>query len=282
MTTLVGFDYDPDLTPDIRTVVARETEGITRRTLTYATPFGYRRAAEMIGPASEGPFAAILYVHWYEPESPDSNRTQFVKEAIQMARHGVVSLLIETMWSDRDWFIKRTQDDDYESSVRQVIELRQAMDLLLAQPGVDATRFACVGHDFGAMYGVLMGSVDPRPTCYVLMAGTPRFFDWFLYYPRLEGDARQAYVESMAPLDPINVVAELSPAPLLFQFANDDLHVPKERASAFYDAAGEPKEIRWYDTDHGLDEAATRERMAWLAEQLRLETAKKTLPTARQ
>jgi predicted esterase len=178
------------------------------------------------------------------------------------------------MWSDRDWFIKRTQDDDYDDSVRQVIELRRAMDLLLAQPGVDHGRFAFVGHDFGAMYGVVMGSVDPRPTCYVLMAGTPRFPDWYLYYPGLDGEPRQAYIDSMVEIDPINHVARLSPAPLLFQFARDDFHVPQERASAFCEAAAEPKQIRWYDAGHGLNEKAAQDRVAWLSEQLRLPLGK--------
>ena len=91
-----------------------------------------------------------------------------------LAQRGVLALLVETMWSDRDWFLKRIQADDYANSVRQVVELRQAMDLLLAEPGVDFARFAYVGHDFGAMYGVLMGQIDPRPTCYALMAGTLR------------------------------------------------------------------------------------------------------------
>jgi fermentation-respiration switch protein FrsA (DUF1100 family) len=102
------------------------------------------------------------------------------------------------------------------------------------------------------------------------MAGTPRFPDWFLYYPRLESGARQVFVEHMAPLDPINVVAALSPAPLFFQFATDDVHVPREHALAFYGEAGDPKQLRWYDAGHGLNEAATREREAWLVEQLGL------------
>lgn len=38
---------------------------------------------------------------------------------------------------------------------------------------------------------IVMGGVDPRPTCYVLMAGTPRFPDWYLYYPELEGEPRE-------------------------------------------------------------------------------------------
>jgi dienelactone hydrolase len=270
MTTTPSFDYNRDASPDIREVSTRQKDGGIVRNMTYASPFNRRRPAYSVSPEGQGPFPAILYVHWYEPESPDSNRTQFLKEAQLMAQRGAASLLIETMWSDRDWFIKRTQDDDYDDSIRQVIELRQAMDLLLPQPAVDPGSFAFVGHDFGAMYGVVMGSADPRPSCYVLMAGTPRFPDWYLYYPELEGEPREAYVNRMAGIDPIHHVARLSPAPVLFQFARDDFHVPRERASAFYEAAEEPKQIEWYDAGHGLNEVATQDRVAWLCEQLGL------------
>ncbi|MBK9714500.1 MAG: hypothetical protein IPO81_24800 [Kouleothrix sp.] len=264
------FDYDRAAPLDVREVGQREREGVVERLLTYATPLGARRAAEIIRPDGAGPHPAILYVHWYEPESPDSNRTQFQAEARQLARRGAAALLIETLWSDRDFFIKRTQDDDYANSVRQVVELRQALDLLLAQPGVDAGRLAYVGHDFGAMYGALAGSVDGRPTCYALMAATPRFHEWYLYSPRLEGQPREQFIATMAPLDPIARVARLAPAPVLFQFGHSDPHVPDERALEFYAAASAPKQIRWYDAGHGLSEAATRDRVAWLAQQLGL------------
>lgn len=268
--TLPNFKYDRHAAMDIREAGTRQAEGFSIRNFTYDSPFQHRRAAYYVSPTGEGPFPVILYVHWYEPQSPDSNRTQFLEEAKTMAQRGAASLLIETLWSDRDWFIKRAQANDYEDSRRQVIELSQAMDLLLAQAHVDPSRFAYVGHDFGAMYGALMGSIDPRPTCYVLMAGTPKFPDWYLYYPPLTGNALKTYRESMAPLDPQTNVAKLAPAPLLFQFANDDEHVSKEKALAFYDAAADPKQIKWYAAGHGLNAKATQERIAWLAEQLGL------------
>ena len=263
------IDYEPLPAAAIRTVGTRETDGVAETILVYPSRFGGQRVAALIQPAEpRAPSPVILYVHWYEPAAHDSNRTQFEAEARLLAQHGVISLLVETMWSDRDWFLKRTQADDLDNSIQQVIELRQAMDILLAQAGADASRVAYVGHDFGGMYGVVVGSVDPRPTCYVIMAATTRFPDWYLYLPDIEDAARDAFVERMAPLDPVARVAALAPAPLLFQFATDDFHVPVERAQAFFDAAGEPKELRWYEAGHGLNEAAMQDRVAWLAQQL--------------
>ena len=258
---------------DVRIVARREDSGICVTTLTYAIEPGGtgRRAASVIGPSEVTCDAVgILYVHWYEPASCDSNRTQFEAEAKIMARKGAVSLLPETMWSDRDWFIKRTQEDDVENTIRQTAELRQALDLLLAQAGVSQERVAYVGHDFGAMHGVLLGSNDPRPCAYAIMAGTPRFSDWYLYYPPLEEDQREAFIEKMAPLDPIDRIGRLAPAPVYFQFATNDPHVPEDRARAFVEAAGEPKRVNWYDAGHGLNDQAREDRIAWLTQTLGL------------
>jgi dienelactone hydrolase len=236
------------------------------------TPFSYRRVAELFCPEGKEPTAAILYVHWYEPQSHDSNRSQFVEEAKEMAKAGAACLLIETLWSDPDFFLKRTQTDDVQNSVEEVVNIRQAMDLLLSYSNVDAKRFAYVGHDFGGMYGVLAGSLDQRPNHYVIMAATPRFPDWYLYLPKLEGEARETFIRQFSELDPITHVANLSSAPVFFQFGTDDPHVLKERGQEFFAAAKEPKEMKWYEAGHGLNDESTRERKAWLKKMLELES----------
>ena len=261
----------PTLKPgNVRSVAKRSEGGLERELVVIQTPYGYRRAAELFRPQSGESLAGIVYAHWYEPEAHDSNRRQFADEAKEMAQRGAACLLVETMWSDLDFFIKRTQADDEQNSNEEVINLRRAIDFLLTQPGVDKSRFAFVGHDFGGMYGVLAGSIDKRPTHYVIMAATPRFPDWYLYYPRLEGEEREAFIDEMKAIDPIEHVARLAPSPVFFQFATDDPHVPKERAEAFFEAAEGSKEMRWYESGHGLNERAEEERKAWLVEQLTL------------
>ena len=93
---------------DVRVVGKRVQDGLESQLLVIQTPFGYRRTAELFRPEGHEPLAAILFVHWYEPESRDSNRSQFVEEAKELAREGAACLLIETLWSDLDFFIKRT------------------------------------------------------------------------------------------------------------------------------------------------------------------------------
>ena len=263
-------EYQKFESNDLRIVGKRVQDGLESQLMVIETPFGYRRVAEMIRPDRDGSYAAILYVHWYEPESIDSHRTQFDAEAQELARAGAVCLSIETLWSDRDFFLKRTQEDDMRNSMEEVVNIRRAMDLLLSQPNIDSKRFAYVGHDFGGMYGVLAGSLDQRPTQYVIMASTPRFPDWYLYLPKLEGEQQESFIRAMSEIDPITHVPNLSPAEVFFQFATDDFHVPKERAEEFFAAANDPKEMKWYDAKHGLNEQATQDRIAWLKQKLAL------------
>lgn len=64
--------------------------------------------------------------------------------------------------------------------IQQVIELRRAIEVLLAQPGVNPERLAYVGHDFGGMFGSVLAGVDERIQTYVIMTAIPDFSDWFL------------------------------------------------------------------------------------------------------
>ena len=243
------------------------------RDVTFDAASGGRTAAYVVEPAkgkAKGP--GLLYVHWYDSKARDTNRTQYLGEAIEMAKSGAVSLLIETMWSRPDWFFKRERKDDYANSLKQVLELRRALDVLAALSNVDSKRLAYVGHDFGAMYGTLLADTESgRIMAWALQAGTTSFSDWFLLgRPRLEGDARAKVVAELAPLDPARHIAKAAPSPVFFQFSTDDQFVPKAKAEEFFAAAGEPKKIAWYETDHGLDVKSVHDRIAWLKEILKL------------
>lgn len=257
---------------DVKETSRREQGGAVLRDVSYAMlDAGVRNNATIVEaktPAS-GPRPAVLFVHWYGPPRPTSNRTQFIPDAVDLAGAGVVSLLIDTPWSEPEFFKRRTRDQDYVRSVQQVKDLRRALDVLLAQPNIDPKRVAFVGHDFGAMYGVLEAANDTRVRAFVFMAGAPSFSDWFLYGPAMAPDARQKFIDQLAPLDPVRYLAKLQ-VPVLLQFSNKDEHVPKPRADMVIAAAREPKTVQWYDAGHELNEAAAKDRLAWLRKQLGL------------
>jgi dienelactone hydrolase len=249
---------------DVRETEVKERRGVRIRELTYAKLNGERTAATLVEAAGTGRNAAVLFVHWYSPPSPDSNRTQFLPEAEALAEQGVVSLLIDTMWTEPRWFDTRNPGDDFAASVEQVKELRRALDVLLAGPAIDPDRVAFVGHDFGAMYGTLAAAVDRRVKAFAFLAGTRSFSDWFLLGRKLEGAERQKVVEELAVLDPVAHIGALAPSPILFQFALTDEYVSKEAATSLVNAAKGPKEARWYDAGHGLSADSRRDLFDWL------------------
>ena len=106
------FDYNSRAPVDVRTVSTEMRTSIQIHDITFANASGGRTAAYRVSPKKRSHSAGVLFVHWYEPESKDSNRTQFLEQAVELARSGTVSLLIETMWSQPDWFPKRDHAED--------------------------------------------------------------------------------------------------------------------------------------------------------------------------
>ena len=246
--------------------------GVTVRQLTYAQLDGTRNAATLVTPAasSTAPGPAILFLHWYEPPRPTSNRTEFLAEAIELAHSGVVSLLIDTPWANETWFPTRDAAHDYEFTAAMTKSVRRGLDVLLAQPGIDKGRVALVGHDFGAMWGSLAAAEDTRVTHFVYMAGTRSFSDWYLFTPKKEGAEKDAFVAKMAPLDPIAALARISPRPMLLQFGSKDQFVKNDAATAMADAVTGPKTVKTYDFEHELTYQARVDRIAWLRAQFAL------------
>jgi dienelactone hydrolase len=257
---------------------------VTVRQLTYAQLDGTRNAATIVEPfdsasgLAQGRPApttrelrpAILFLHWYEPPRPTSNRTEFLAEAVELAASGTVSLLVDTPWAGEQWFPKRDSSKDYEFTVQMTKDVRRALDVLLAQPNIDKTRVAVVGHDFGAMWGALAVAADPRVTHFVYMAGTRSFTDWYLFTPKKEGAEKDAFIAKLAPLDPIVHLAKISPRPVLLQFGTKDPFVKNEAATAMADAVTGPKTVKTYEFEHELTYQARLDRIAWIKEQFKL------------
>ena len=219
--------------------------------------------AFLVEPIDGGRGPAILFLHWFDTQAPDGNRTQFVDEAVGLAReHGAVSLLPQGRFP---WAGDPTDAEADAARIRaEVAAHRSSIDLLAARTDVDPTRIGLVGHDFGAMHGTLLAAEDQRIAAVVLIAATPRWGDWFLPFWQIAGD-RDDYLRALAPLDPISRVGEIAPRPVCFQFARNDFFIAGMTGLEFSGAAGDPKELRAYDADHGMrDPRAAADRVDFL------------------
>lgn len=224
---------------------------------------GFAEKAFVTRPSDTVSGSGVVFLHWFD-EAPSANRTQFLGEATDLADRGVVSILPQLMfpWTSPP----ESAAADIEKLEAEKNALNAAVEYLRTREGVDADRIAIVGHDFGAMHGVLLAA-DIDPTCVVMIAPTPRWADWFLRFWPIAGD-RFDYMRSLDPFDPITVVKEIS-APVLFQFALNDFYISAMSGTELFGAANEPKLMIPYETDHSMTvpEAKT-DRLAFLTEHL--------------
>lgn len=277
--TKPSFAYKKSTSFDLKEETAKNEDGVTLRDVNYAayTAERGRIKAYIVTPSGKGPFAGVIFFHWLG--EPNGDRNEFVNEAVELAKRGTVSLLIQGRFP---WVIQPTDGEtDRQRVIDETIEVRRALDLLLLQQNVDRKRIGFVGHDYGAMYGSILSGVDKRVKAYVLIAGMGNFGDWSLKYwkgPATNG--ADVYRKLMDLVDPINYVGRAAPAKLMFQFSSADKYISRETANAYYDAASHPKQIRWYETDHAMNiEMVRKERSDWLTQHLRLKN--KNDPKAR-
>lgn len=260
------FDYDATEPPGVRVAGT----DVTIRDLAYeAVPDRWVRAC-LVVPVGAGPWAGLLFLH-----PALGSRATFLSEAVYLAGLGAVSLLVDAPWSDDGVAAWGRTVESPEAAVREhirtVIDLRRGIDLLAARPDVDPERIGFVGHSFGALMGGVLAGVEKRLRAAVLMAGTGRFADVAaLNLPDLRGERLEYYRRTLADLDPAVWVGRAAPTALLFQSGLRDEFFTEEQSREFFEQAGGPKALRWYDAGHYLDDTARRDRIVWLAEQLSL------------
>ena len=135
-------------------------------------------------------------------------------------------------------------------------ECTLALRYLALRPEIDGERLAIVGYSLGSFLGVVAAAREDSVKAVVLAAGgdlptgTP-----------LNKIAR-------AVADPIKAVRKLEGVPLLMINGRRDRTITAEQAKRLFAAAGEPKEIRWWDSAHHLPVEAVQDSATWLAEQL--------------
>jgi len=210
----------------------------------------------------------VLFAHWFDPEAPNGNRSEFVDEAADWARrHRAAAILPQLTfpWAGDP----AGSGADRDRIVAEVTRLRRCLDLLIARPAVDPARIGFVGHDFGAMHGLILATVDRRPAAYVVVAAVPRWGDWFLPFWPIEED-RIDYLGAIRPLDPIEHARRLAPARAMFQYGLRDFFIAPMTGRELARAAGEQGEYRSYETaEHDMASPEIRnDRTAFLEEAL--------------
>src|SRR5437868_7871690 len=168
------FDYDQKAPLGIKEIGIEHRGSVTIYDITYVSPKGGEVPSFLVVPTGKGPFAAIIWGHWYWENSPMRNRTEFLDEAVVLAQAGVISLLTDGPVARPGHVDSKDPLDEHNATdfLQQVVDMRRGVDVLLERKDVDPKRIAFVGHSYNAGVGALLSGVDRRFKAFVLMAGS--------------------------------------------------------------------------------------------------------------
>lgn len=137
-----------------------------------------------------------------------------------------------------------------------VHEAEMAIRYLASRPEVDASRIAIAGYSLGAFIAAVAAAENPAVRVVALVAGgdLPPNIPFAALVRRIAG--------------PLRAVRSLNGRPLLMVNGRSDRTVTPAQAQALFDAALEPKQLRWYDGGHWPPESALTWIAEWLASSL--------------
>jgi dienelactone hydrolase len=280
------WDYDKNAALNIKQVAVQDRDGVKIYDISYSSPVGDRGAdvgpnggnvtAYLVVPPGRGPFPAVIYGHWCMPGSGKKNRTEFLDEAIVLAHSGVVSLLPDHVMVHPGFVEDNTPLNEKQIAVevQQDVNLRRGADLLLARKDVDAKRMAYAGHSCDATAGGFLSGIDKRFKAFVIMAGTlsdevDKTTKMFQDYRQKVGPEKfDAFTTKFAWMDPGKYVSRAAPAAVFLQYASEEPFLSADIAKRYLKIVSEPKKLKVYEAPHALNSEATRDRIAFLAEQL--------------
>jgi cephalosporin-C deacetylase-like acetyl esterase len=278
------FDYDRIVPLNIKRIGVAHHERADVYDITYDSLKGGVVPAYLVVPKGRGPFAAVIWGHWYWDNSSMRNRKEFLEEAVVLAQAGVVSLLTDgPVARPGHQEIKDPLDErNFTEFFQQVMDMRRGVDVLLARGNVDRKRIAYVGHSYNAGVGALLSGVDRRFKAFILMAGSmsdeigqqTKAFQEFRQ--RVGPEKVDAFIAKTAYLDQGKYVSHAAPAVVFLQYATQETFLTPELARQYAAVVSEPKQFKLYEAPHALNAEARRDRIAFLTGQLKL----KPLPAA--
>lgn len=272
------FDYDQRAPLEMQETSVEHRGSVTIHDISYASPKGGRVPSFLVVPDGSGPFAAVIWGHWYQDGSALLNRGEFLDEAVLLASSGVVSLLTDGPIA-RPGYVRPTDplgDAQIDYRVQQILDMRRGADLLLSRPDVDPARLAYVGHSYNATTGAFLSGIDPRFKAFVLMAGN--LSDQVDLKTKLFQSIRlqigpekfDAFFLKYDWLDEGKYVSHAAPATVFLQYATKEDFLTPAVAEEYYAIISKPKSLKFYDAPHALNSEALRDRIAFLVKELHL------------
>ena len=282
------FDYDRNAPLNVKRIGVQRRADVTVYDITYDSPKGGVVPAYLVVPKGRGPFAAIVWGHWYWENSSMRNRKEFLDEAIAIAPAGVVSLLTDGPVARPGYVTSKEPLNDQQAInlVQAVVDMRRGLDLLLARRDVDRNRIAYVGHSYNAEVGAFLAGLDRKFKAFVLMAGPMsdevnfKSKEYQNFRQKIGPEKFDAFVQKYYWTDEGKYVSHAAPALVFLQYGSRETFLNADRAREYLTIVSEPKRLEIYDADHNLNAEARRDRVHFLVEQLKLKPVPETVIAA--
>lgn len=255
---------------ELKTLIRRDVDGVLVYRVSITHPSGLQNSAYLFSPARKGLFPGVLYMHWLGGGSgANGNAKEFLAEAAEFAQGGAVCIVPAGYFPwDRS---PEGDSSDFEALKIQINMMKAALFVLVNCDKTDPGRLAVVGHDYGAMHALALGASVKGIGCAVIMAPAEEYAQWNRIIRQIPAEKYEEYKTLMKPLSPLNTLGFISDMNILFQFATTDQYVSTAAAQSIYDAASQPKTLRFYKgSGHALDDEARKERVAFLIEYLKI------------
>ena len=206
---------------------------------------------------ADAPSGGVLLLHGY------SSRREHMADGVgeSLLRHGVASLSIDLPLHGTRHDPLQAQSARNPLAVfglwRQAVrECRLAFHYLGARAEIDRRCLGVAGYSLGSFLAVMLAADEPgvRAVCVAAGGDLP------------DGTPLAAVARTIA--DPLRAVRRLNGRPLLMVHGKNDRTVTPAQARRLFEAAGEPKEIRWWNAGHYLPADAIDYAAGWLVTQL--------------
>lgn len=232
------------------------TKKILRRTDTIELG-GVSVPSVLLRPDIDARVPGVLLLHGYSSSKEVLSNTM----GIALALRGIASLSIDLPLHgsrDEDMFEEARSNPlgMLKHWKRALAESKDAIAWLAAHSAIDPLRIGIVGYSLGSYIGLQTAAAEKSVKCVVAAAG---------------GDLPATQWTSMVRMvtDPLASARKLNARPLLILHGLNDRTIRREQAQALFDAAAEPKAVKWYQSGHILPPAAADDAAAWIVEQFR-------------
>jgi dienelactone hydrolase len=199
------------------------------------------------------------------------DRRQLLGAATKLARRGLVALTITEPSTTQPPPLATSAAAGLAQArsltVRDVVAVRRAADVLASLQSVDRRRLGYLGWSAGAKTGTFVAASDHRFRALVLLsAGADKLSAFVAAAP---APFRALVRRQLGSVDPLRYIGWAQAGTLRLEDGTHDAVVPHQALLNMIDAAPRGTSVRWYAAGHSLNNAAYEDAFVWLTAKLR-------------